>query len=171
MQPASRKPLLAALVAFAAAVATQTAFAQDDVVRWQSVIGIIQGGNVVGSGTGAATGAPGPWSARNGHVKVDLTNGSIQFDVQGLVFAAGNTIGTTGTVNQVKGTLVCDTDGSAASGNSTIVDTPPVALDEQGDARFTGKVTLPAVCATEPDIAFLIRTTGGRWLANGTVLQ
>ena len=49
---------------------------QSDVVRWQSVIGIMQGSNVVGSGTGAATGAPGPWSAQGGHVTVDFTHGS-----------------------------------------------------------------------------------------------
>jgi len=30
---------------------------------------------------------------------------------------------------------------------------------------------LPAVCATEPDIAFLIRTASGRWIGNGTVLR
>jgi len=69
------------------------------------------------------------------------------------------------------GTLVCDTDGSASGGNSVVKDTPPVSLDEQGDAHFSGTLTLPVVCSTEPDIAFLVRTTGGRWLANATVLQ
>ena len=65
------------------------------------MIGIIQGGNVVGSGTGAVTGAPGPWSTRNGHVKVDLTNGKLSFDVEGLVLAAGNSIGTRGNIAQI----------------------------------------------------------------------
>jgi hypothetical protein len=46
-----------------------------------------------------------------------------------------------------------------------------VSLDEQGDAHFSGTLTLPTVCATEPDIAFLVRTATGRWLGNGTVLQ
>jgi hypothetical protein len=32
-------------------------------------------------------------------------------------------------------------------------------------------VALPAVCMSEPDIAFLIRTAGGRWIGNGTVLR
>jgi len=171
MKALSRTSLIVSLAALATGVAAQSASAQDDVIRWQSIIGIIQGGNVVGTGSGQVTGAPGPWSTHSGHVKVDLSRGRVDFDVEGLVFAAGNTIGTTGTVNQVKGTLVCDTDGSASGGNSTIVDTPPVTLDEQGDARFTGTVTMPAVCSMEPDIAFLIRTTTGRWLANGTVLQ
>jgi len=144
---------------------------QSDVVRWQSVIGIMQGSNVVGSGTGAATGAPGPWSAQGGHVTVDFTHGRITFDVRGLVFAAGNTIGNTGTVAQVKGTLVCDTNGSASAGNSILVDTPLVNLDEEGNAHFSGNVSMPIVCATEPDIAFLVRTASGRWIGNGTVLR
>ena len=170
MQMWLRKSMLFTALALGA---TQVAHAQQsDVVRWQSVIGIIQGGNVVGSGTGAVTGAPGPWSAKGGHVAVDLTHGRIHFDVRGLVFAAGNAIGNTGTVAQVKGTLVCDTDGSASPGkNSILVDTPLVDLDDEGDADFTGSVSIPVVCATEPDMAFLIRTAGGRWIGNGTVLR
>jgi hypothetical protein len=30
---------------------------------------------------------------------------------------------------------------------------------------------VPPVCASEPDIAFLIRVGSGRWIANGTVLR
>lgn len=169
MQTWLRKSLVCTALALGA---TQMAHAgQSEVARWQSVIGIIQGGNVVGSGTGAVTGAPGPWSAQGGHVAVDLKQGKIQFDVRGLVFAAGNTIGNTGTVAQVKGTLVCDTNGSASFGNSILVDTPLVDLDADGDAHFTGNVSMPVVCATEPDIAFLIRTASGRWIGNGTVLR
>jgi hypothetical protein len=144
--------------------------AQNDVVRWQSVIGIIQGGNVVGAGTGAVTGVPGPWSAQGGHVAVDLTRGAIEFNVRGLVFAAGNSIGNTGTVTQVRGTLVCDTNGSASQ-NSILVDTPLVDLDDEGNAHFSGYVTMPAVCAAEPDMAFLIRLPNGKWIGNGTVLR
>ena len=169
MQRWLRKSLF--VVAFALGGGQVAHAADADVARWQSVIGIIQGGNVVGSGTGAVTGAPGPWSAQGGHVTVDLTHGKIEFNVRGLVFAAGNTIGTTGPVAQVKGTLVCDTNGSSTGGNSILVDTPLVDLDEEGDAHFTGYVTLPAVCAIEPDLAFLIRTASGRWIGNGTVLR
>lgn len=169
MQTWFRKSLVFAALALGAA---QFAHAQPaDVVRWQSVIGIIQGGNVVGSGTGAVTGAPGAWSAQGGNVTVDLTHGKIAFNVRGLVFAAGNAIGNTGTVAQVKGTLVCDTDGSASAGNSIVRDTSLVNLDEEGDAHFSGNVSIPEVCATEPDIAFLIRTASGRWIGNGTVLR
>jgi len=141
------------------------------VARWQSVIGIIQASNVVGTGTGAVTGAPGPWSAQGGHVVVDLARGKVEFTVRGLVLAGGNSIGNTGAVDQVKGTLVCDTNGSASAGNSVLVDTPLVALDDDGDARFQGSMTIPAVCAAEPDIAFLIRTASGRWIGNAAVLR
>jgi len=148
------------------------AHAQDGyVARWQSVIGIIQASNVVGSGTGAVTGAPGPWSAQGGHVAVDLARGVIDFNVRGLVLAGGNSVGNPGAVDQVKGTLVCDTNGSASAGNSVLVDTPLVELDDDGDAHFRGSVAIPAVCAAEADIAFLIRTASGRWIGNGTVLR
>ena len=170
MQMWLRKSLVSTALALGAA---QFAYAGEaDVAHWQSVIGIVQGGNVVGSGIGAITGVPGPWSAQGGHVAVDLTHGKIQFDVRGLVFAAGNAIGTPGTVAQVMGTLVCDTDGSASAGrNSILVETPLVDLDDEGNAHFSGNVSMPVVCATEPDIAFLIRTASGRWIANGTVLR
>jgi hypothetical protein len=39
-------------------------------------------------------------------------------------------------VVQVKGTLVCDTNGSAGGGNSVIVDTPLVDLDEDGGRQL-----------------------------------
>jgi hypothetical protein len=104
-------------------------------------------------------------------VLVDITDGRIEFDVRGLVFAGGNAIGTTGPVDAVRGTLVCDTDGSASLGNSVLVDTPLVKLDDEGNARFNGDVTMPAVCATEPDLAFLVRVGSGRWIGNGVVLR
>ena len=177
MQTLFRKSLIVAGLALGAAVIGQTAIAQnviagaDDTVHWQSVIGIVQANNVVGSGTGAVTGAPGPWSALDGHVNVDLTRGKIDFDVRGLVFAGGNAIGTPGTVLKIKGTLVCDTNGSASGGNSVLVDTLIVDLSDEGDAQFHGSVgALPPVCTSEPDIAFLIRA-GSRWIANGTVLR
>jgi hypothetical protein len=170
MQTWFTRSMFIAALALGATVA-QASNNQDDIVRWQSVIGIIQGGNVVGSGTGAATGAPGPWSAQGGHVIADLARGKIDFSVHGLVFAAGNAIGNTGTVTQVKGTLVCDTNGSASGGNSVLVDTPLVTLDDDGDAHFTGNIAIPPVCASEPDIAFLIRVGSGRWIGNGVVLR
>ena len=173
MQTFLRKSLLVSGIALGAALSGGNASADSGyTLHWQSVIGIVQANNVVGSGTGAATGAPGPWSARGGHVNVDLDDGKINFVVRGLVLAGGNSIGTPGTVLQVKGTLVCDTDGSASGGNSVLVDAPLVELDDQGNARFSGNVgSFPAVCTSEPDVAFLIRTGSGRWIGNGTVLR
>lgn len=173
MQKLLRKSSLVAGLALVAAAAGQNAIAgSGDTLRWQSVIGIIQGSNVVGTGTGAVTGAPGPWSALGGHASVNLAKNAVSFDVRGLVLAAGNSIGTPGTVDQVKGTLVCDTDGSASGGNSVLVDTPLVELDDEGNARFNGSVgALPSVCLTEPDVAFLLRVGAGKWIANGTVLR
>jgi hypothetical protein len=172
MQTLFLKSLIVSGLALGAVVIGQNASADPgDTLRWQSVIGIAQTNGVVGSGTGAVTGGPTPWSTLGGHVNIDPDNGKISFDVRGLVLAGGNFIGTPGTVLQVKGTLVCDTDASAGV-NSVLVDTPLVDLDDQGNARFNGNVgPLPQVCATEPDVAFLIRVGAGKWIASGAVLQ
>lgn len=156
----------------AAGAISQAALADsDDTARWQTVIGIMQAGNFLGSGSGQVTGGGQPWSTLGGHASVDLRSGRTDFDVHGLVLAGGNSIGTPGTFTQVKGTLVCDTDGSAGGGNSVLVDTPLVAFDVNGDARFNGTLTLPPACTSEPDIAFIIRLPAGRWIANGAVLR
>jgi len=73
-------------------------------------------------------------------------------------------------ITRVKGTLVCDTKGSAGVGNSTLVDTPLVPLSAQGDAEFRGSVgPLSGACVIEADIAFVVRIGAGRWIANGAV--
>ena len=142
----------------------------DQVIRWERIVGVIQPNNVVGSGTGAVTGGGQPWVVTDGRASVDLATGDVRFDIEGLVLAGGNSIGTRGTIAQVKGTLVCDTNGSAGGGNSVLVNTPLVDLSPQGDADFSGNVgPLPGVCLTEPDIAFLVRNSGGAWLAAGVV--
>jgi hypothetical protein len=154
------------------AVASPLAFADDLVAQWANVLGLLQVGNVVGSGAGAVTSGGQPWSTLGGNAAVDLQSGRVSFEVRGLVLAGGNAIGTPGPITEVKGTLVCDTDGSAGGGNSVLVDTPLVPLDEEGNARFNGNLgPLPAVCATEADIAFLVRIGAGRWIANGSVLR
>jgi hypothetical protein len=155
-----------------------TASAQDPVVRWRQIDGIIQPGSVIGSGTGTVAGGMLPWVTTLGVAKVNLALGEIQFVVRGLVLAAGNPIGTRGDINAVRATLVCDTNGSAGGGPSTIVQGPAVPLSLDGDAHFSGFVELPAVCATEPDIAFLIRIANvngvavdGPWIAFGAVRE
>jgi len=159
--------LLLSSVAIAVAATSLPALAdRDNTVRWETIIGIIQAGNVV---AGVAGGGQ-PWSTLGGNASVNLDNGKVDFEVRGLVLAGGNAIGTPATITQVKGTLVCDTNGSA--GGPVLVDTPLVTLSEEGDARFHGSVgALPAACTAEPDMAFLVRIGAGRWIANGAVLR
>jgi hypothetical protein len=153
-----------ALVAFAPGAA----LAGDPHIQWSDVRGIIQPMALVGTNSGAVMGGGAPWSTTSGHVDVNLDRGRINFEVRGLVLAAGNSIGTPDSVTMVKGTLVCDTNGSL-TGNSALVDTDLVELDEQGNAHFNGAVgAFPAECS-EPDIAFLVRTGGGAWIAYGAV--
>jgi hypothetical protein len=141
-------------------------------VRWESFVGNIRTGaaGAVGSGTGAVSAAGAPWVATGGDARVDLESGDLRFRIQGLVLADTNFVGTPGPNPDVVGTLVCDTNGSASGGNSVLVSTPPVPLSAQGEAEFKGNLgPLPAVCATEPDIAFLVRSTTGVYFAAGIV--
>jgi hypothetical protein len=163
-----------ALTLTAASALAQTA-------SWRQVVGIIPAGNTVGVGTGAVPGGFLPWTTTDGAARVNLRNGEIKFSVRGLVFAGGApgiTIGTPGPITGVKGTLVCDADGSAGGGNSVLVETPSVTLSPTGDAAFSGNIgPLPAVCSSQADIAFLVRASvvggnavEGPWIANGAVL-
>ena len=142
--------------------------ADSPTVKWEDVVGIVQASNRVGTGTGQITGGGQPWTTQSGKAQVDLGTGRIKFTVRGLVLAGGNGIGTRAAIDMVKGTLVCDTDGSAG-GNSVLVDTPLVPLSLEGDADFSGDVILPFVCVNQPDIAFVVRTASGAWIANGSV--
>ena len=160
-----------------------TVTAQAQTVSWKRIEGTVQTFDLVGSGTGQVTGAA-PWTAKKGNASVKLANGKVKFNVKGLVLAVGNVpgtpffgldIGATAGITSVRGTLVCDLDGSAGGGNSTFVDTLGVPLSAQGDAKFSGNFVdpLPPVCSTEPDCAFLIRIdTGdfdGLYIAFGAV--
>jgi hypothetical protein len=163
------RALLTMSVMFTAAlVSLGSAGADSATVKWDDVIGIVQAGNLVGSGTGRITGGGQPWTTQSGKAQVDLRTGRLKFNVRGLVLAGGNSIGTPDGVTMVKGTLVCDTNGSAGGGNSVLVDTELVPLSPQGDADFSGDVALASVCQSEPDIAFVIRA-GSAWIANGSV--
>ena len=142
---------------------TVSARADDDgsVVHWKSVIGIIQAGNLVGNIAGGGQ----PWSTTGGEAGVNLRSGELGFRVRGLVLAGGNTIGTPGAINQVKGTLICD-----AGATNVTVDTPLVPLSATGDASFSGNLSIPATCSPS-NIAFLVRIAAGRWIANGAVRE
>jgi hypothetical protein len=130
-------------------------------VAWRTIIGIAQASNVVGGLTGGGQ----PWSTREGEVLVELDNGFVVFEVRGLVLAGGNTIGTPGAVNQVKGTLVC----GPGSASPTVIDTPLVPLDGQGNAGFSGSFSSSTAGCSAMDVAFLVRTAAGAWIGNGSV--
>jgi hypothetical protein len=132
-----------------------------NIVVWRAIIGIAQAGNVVGGITGGGQ----PWSTREGEALVQLDSGFVVFEVRGLVLAGGNTIGTPGPVNQVKGTLVC----GPGSASPTVIDTPLVPLDAQGNAEFSGSLSSSTAGCSPTDVAFLIRTAGSAWIGNGSV--
>jgi hypothetical protein len=156
-----------------------SAWSADPVVRWREIAGIIQPGNVVGSGTGAVPGGLLPWITSTGVARLNLDTGEVQFVVKRLVLAGGNPIGTRADITAVKATLICDTNGSAGGGNSTVVQTTAVPLSLDGDANFSGSIgSLPVECSGEPDLAFLIRiaevngvTVNGPWIAFGAVRE
>jgi hypothetical protein len=170
------------LLALSAWIGVNSAAAQ--VLRWKTIMGVKQTDDQVGMGTGAVFGGA-PWETLGGAVEVDLTNGTVKFYVKGLILAVGSVpslkftgapIGTTAGVTQVKGTLVCDVDGSGNDGNSVDIDTPATNLNMQGDAQFSGSFasSLPSLCATQDNDAFLIRivkpsTFANAWIAFGAV--
>ena len=151
---------IAALAAVLLAAFASPSQAQNIVV-WRAIIGIAQASNVVGGITGGGQ----PWSTREGEALVELDNGFVVFEVRGLVLAGGNTIGTPGPVNQVKGTLVC----GPASASPIVIDTSLVPLDTQGNAEFSGSFSSSTAGCSPMDTAFLIRTAGGAWIGNGSV--
>ncbi len=130
-------------------------------VRWQTIVGLIQAGNVAAGITGGGQ----PWSTLGGQAYVDLLNSEVEFDVKGLVLAGGNTIGTPGAINQVKGTLVC----APGSASPTVIDTPLVTLSPKGNASFDGSFMKSTAACSPTDVAFLIRISADRWIANGAV--
>ena len=144
---------------FLAAIASPSR--AQNIVVWRAIIGIEQAGNVVGGITGGGQ----PWSAHEGEALVELTSGFVVFEVRGLVLAGGNTIGTPGPVNQVKGTLVC----GPSSASPTVIDTPLVPLNAQGNATFNGSFSSSTAACSATDVAFLIRTAGGAWIGNGSI--
>jgi len=137
-------------------IALSTPSTASDTTRWKTIIGIIQAGNVVDGITGGGQ----PWSALDGAARVDLGNGEIEFDVRGLVLAGGGNIGNPGGLAQVAGTIAC---GAGATASTALV-----PLTAQGDAKFSGRISVPLGC-TSANVVFLVTIPAGRWIANGAV--
>src|SRR5215475_4287606 len=163
-----KKKVLAVLLPLALCASAALASHDDDaIVRWRTIVG-----NITVSNNDAVGGInPGttPWSTVGGRARVNLATGHVSFDVEGLVLNGGNATGTTGRVDQVEGSLICD----AGSNNQTIFTTTPVHLTAQGNADFSGTFdTIPGSC-TNP--LFLIRIgpdlpgANQRWIATGAV--
>jgi hypothetical protein len=157
--------MMKTLTASAAGALLLLAFASpsraNDNVSWETIIGIAQANNVVGNITGGGQ----PWSTLGGSVFVNLGEGSVAFQVRGLVLAGGNSIGTPDGVTNVMGTLVC----GLPSATPQVVDTPPVPLSPQGDATFHGTFKSSTGGCIGTNQAFLIRTASGAWIANGAI--
>jgi len=168
-----------ALASFAlATLGASPSFAGD--VHWKHVVGVItatdnpataaaENFNPVGS-VQPATFA---WSVRDGHARVNTDNGKVDFEVHGLVIIGQVFSGTTGPVQTVTGTLVCN----PGAQTEAVIDTSDVPIDSQGNARFSGMLQgIPATCSNP---LFLIRIATianpqnpngarGFWIATGT---
>jgi len=174
MKVAKVRILLSAATLALVSGSSAMAISDGDVVKWEGFVGNIRTGvaGAVGSGTGAVNAAGAPWVATGGKARVNLVSGQLQFRISGLVLADTVFVGTPGNNPQVMGTFVCDTNGSAGSGNSVLVSTPLIPLSPQGEADFNGDLgPLPAACVSEPDIAFLVRSVTGVYFAAAIVRE
>jgi hypothetical protein len=138
-------------------------FADDSVVHWKRIVGVITAPGTSNTVAGITSG--GPWTASEGRAAIDLTTGEAAFFVEGLVLVGGNFTGTPGPVTSVKGTLVCN----AGAASQAVIDTAAVTLDPYGNAEFRGSLasTPPSSC-TNP--LFLIRVPGPNlWIGTGAV--
>jgi hypothetical protein len=191
MQIMGRNHALVKVLAAVTALALLTASpAAAQIVSWRTIVGIVQPGNIVGSfatpptcptnGQGCINGAGQPWTTivpqrdqrTQGEgapqVTVNLATGQLQFQVQGLVLAGGNNIGTVpNTITSVVGAIICIV---PSPGSNFITNTGPVPLSSTGDAQFSGSIgTIPTTCKSS-NIHFLIRiSSAGNWIANGSV--
>jgi hypothetical protein len=139
----------------------------DSNVRWKNVVGVITSVGVDNPVANIHAGAT-PWSVRSGRARVNLNNGAVSFEVEGLVINGGTATGTPGPITAVTGTLVCN----AGAATQVIFDTTAVPLNLQGDADFSGHFqSVPGSSCTNP--LFLVRISSpagsaGRWIATGT---
>lgn len=137
-------------------------------VSWKKIIGVAQASNVVGNSPNTATGGGQPWSTLDGNAVVNLNEGTVYFEVRGLVLAGGNSIGTPGPVTNVVGTLVC---GLMPNETTALIDTQAVPLSAEGNAEFFGTFNSSTAGCSATDVAFLVRNaaTTEAWIGNGAV--
>ena len=125
---------------------------------WNEILNLLQPG--APGEDGRHFGMPRP--VNNGQAHVNMLNGEIRFAVTGLPLLSGPSSMEFGMLEvgpMVKGTLVCNV---TAGAGATLVDTPVVPVDAQGDATFVGQVPLPMACLSAPhDLAFFVRVAQG----------
>jgi hypothetical protein len=157
---------------FAITAFAQTNFVQTDsaqtisaqtgtVVSWSNLAGVITSPGISNKVAGIGSGTT-PWTTSGGSATITST-GEATFTVEGLVLDGGNTSGTPGPVNSVKGTLVCN----PGAADQAVLDTAATPLNEQGNAHLAGNIegSLPAVCGNP---IFLIRVVPKNvWIATG----
>jgi hypothetical protein len=166
------KKVCAMLCGVLSLLSLASAFAgEDNFARWERIVGVITALNV-DNPVGTIHSGTFPWTTRSGLARVDLTTGTVQWEVDGLVINGANFSGTPGPITAVKGTLVCN----AGGGNETAFDTSPVSLNSHGDAQFSGRFlgSPPGTACGNP--IFLIRIAApagaaGRWIATGASLS
>jgi hypothetical protein len=139
-------------------------FAQN--ATWLRIVGVITAPGTSNTVAGIQSGTT-PWTTTSGIATVNLTTGTVQFVVEGLVLVGGNASGTPDGVTSVKGTLVCDP-GAADQVN---IDTPAVPLSGLGNAQFNGQFesTLPPTCINNPLFLIRVNNATGPWIAMGVV--
>jgi hypothetical protein len=161
------------LVALLSLMVASTAFADDSVVRWNRIAGVITSLNVdnpvndIHSGTFA-------WTTTRGRAEVNLTKGEVKFQVQGLVINGSQFSGTAGPITAVVGTLVCNAGETDSNGNSTekVLDTAQVPLSLGGDAQFSGDIgSIDTPCDNPLFLVRIAQPEGafGLWIATGSV--
>ena len=160
------KKLLIAL--FLVALSAGWAFGlenENSTVSWNSIVGVITAPGV-DNPIGTISGGAGPWSVHSGRARVNLSNGFTFFDVDGLVLNGGVSSGTPGAITSVRGTVVCNSGGTAP----TILETPAVSLSAHGDAHFEGQISgFPTTCNNPVFLIRIVSPAGasGRWIATG----
>jgi hypothetical protein len=97
------------------------------------------------------------WKVADGEVKVS-TNGSIDVEIKGLLFAAGPNINTVGPVTMVDASLVC--------GDVVAATTKAFALTTVGNAELHDTIRVPSPCIAPAVLIRLAATTTGP-VANG----
>jgi hypothetical protein len=176
----ARVKLFVAVTASALLMSAIASPAAADSVRWRTIVGVVDTSNTT-AGTPPVTVPavnvvgtilPGgvPWTTLGGYASVDLITGRVEFEVHGLVLAGGAGIGAVpAALTAVYGTVAC------------VVGTPPITyavntasvpLSAQGDASFSGTVSITSITTNcnSSNVAFLITIpANGHWIANGAV--